>query len=259
MKTRLLLIPFLILLTPAILTANVIVSEDFEDSTLTYSQTPSDNTLGNGMGTFEDYYGRIGIAETNQGYTGFTGQKFWAAQNTDGDTTENTDSVVLSWNGIDITNFSNLMLSGDFASFDNLGNNELNWDPSTSVRIQAQIDGGGFFNVLAFESINNSETNKPVREDVDFDGDGDITGYLLTDNLTNLLRPIAGTGNSLDIRIFVDSLNNAGEDIAFDNVQIIGDLQGVPEPTSLILFGSVLGICTFTRRRTSWFSFLSKN
>ena len=164
MKTRLLLIPFLIFLTPAVLPANVIVSEDFEDSTLTYSQTPLDNTLGNGMGTFEDYYGRIGIAETNQGYTGFTGQKFWAAQNTDGDTTENTDSVVLSWNGINITNFSNLELSGDFASFDNLGNNELNWDPSTSVRIQCRstVEDSSTFSHLNL-SITRRPTNPYVK------------------------------------------------------------------------------------------------
>ena len=269
-------LPILLLLvvSPCLAFANVIISEDFESATaVTYTQsavedntsgntTSLDSTLRNGRGTFEDCYGQVGIADIDQGYTGFGGSSFWAAQNTDGDTSFTSDEITLNWSGIDISNFTNLTFSGDFASFENLS--DPAWDPTTSLRVQAQIDGGGFFNVLGFESINNTATNTAVREDTDFvdaTGNGAFAGEgtLLDDAFQTFTRNINGVGNTLDFRIIVDQLNGNGEDIAFDNISIDGDIQGVPEPTSFLLFGSALGACVLPRRRKSLFSFLSKS
>ena len=162
--------------------------------------------------------------------------------------------------GIDISNFQNLSFSGLFASFDNTTNGVGQYDPNTSVRIEAQIDGGGFFDVLAFESVNNSQDDRQVRGDSDFDGAGDLGGVLLDDTFQSISASIAGTGNLLDLRIIIDSLNSEGEDIGFDNITIEGDeIAAIPEPASFLLFGSALGACVLPRRRKSLFSFLSKS
>lgn len=264
MKFHLPLLCLALAIAPAFVSANVIVSEDFEDQVTTYTQIPVDNTTRNGMGTTEDYFGQVDNSNIDQTYAGFGGNSFWSAQNTDGDTTNNSDNITLEWTGINIAGFTNLTFDGNFATFDNLGglsNGTGHWDPSTSVRVQAQIDGGGFFNVLGFESINNTSTNRAVREDIDFVDNGQGfagEGALLTDNLTLFSRTIAGTGSTLDFRINVTGLNGNGEDIAFDDISINGDLENVPEPASILLFGSALGACVLPRRRKSLFSFLSK-
>lgn len=270
MKLNLPILTLLVAIAPAsLLSADVILSEDFEDTAVDYTQTGTvtaggntfdlgvlpDNTISNFMGTQTDYFGRVDNSIIEATYTGVSGNTFWGAQNTSGDTIAGADVVTLEWTGINIANFTNLTFDGLFASFDNLAGQ---WDPSTSVRIQSQIDGGGFFNVAAFESVNNSTDDRPVRQDIDFDGDGDIDGLLLDDSFQFLSANISGTGNLLDLRIIVDQLNSEGEDIAFDNITIQGDLQGVPEPASLLMFGSALAACTLPRRRKSLFSFLSK-
>lgn len=266
----------LLIVAPCFVSADVIISEDFEDSTLQYDQSGAinvpggtvpimnlaDNTLLAGGGNDENYFGRVNNAsvEANYNLISDNGSFFYGAQNTSGDTTSQPDVVTLEFAGIDISNFQNLSFGGLFASFDNMTNGVGQFDSNTSVRIQAEIDNGGFFNVLAFESVNNSQDDRQVRGDSDFDGAGDLGGILLTDTFQSVSAGIAGTGNLLDVRIIIDSLNSEGEDIAFDNITIEGDeISAVPEPASFLLFGSALGACVLPRRRKSLFSFLSKS
>ena len=279
MKFHLPILTLALAIAPAFVSADVILFEDFEDAAdLTYVQGGAvnfgdtnvtldsplqDNTQANFLGSNTDYFGRVDNSIIEANYTGVSGNTFWGAQNTSGDTNDGPDTVTLTWTGIDISNFTNLTFDGLFASFDNFPGGQ--WDPSTSVRIEAEIDGDGddFFYVAGFESINNSEDDNAARNDTDDSGAGDgafllANEFRLFSQEAGLTADINGTGNLLSLRITVDSLNSEGEDIAFDDISISGDLQNIPEPASLLLFGSALGACVIPRRRKSLFNFLSK-
>ena len=147
--------------------------------------------------------------------------RFLAAMDLDGEGA--TLPIVLQASGIDITGFQNLMLSLAAAEDDDPGSED--WDVSDVVHVAVQIDGGGFTDIVNFESIpDGGDFNAVPAQDADFDGDGD-PGAELTDSFESFTGAIAGTGASLDIRITLD-LNSGDEDIALDDITLSGDMGG---------------------------------
>ena len=121
--------------------------------------------------------------------------------------------------------FSNINISGltnlDFSIFlaeDDNGSSE-NWDPTDFVHITYSIDGGVSQNLIWIESGGTTSNLAPFL-DSDFDGVGD--GAEITPTFTQFVASLVGTGNLLTLTIEMD-LNDGGTDIAFDNVQLVGD------------------------------------
>lgn len=214
--------------------------EDFEttvNSGLNSSITPfSDNSA--------DYFTITDGTNINGTYNPTNqGNSFFAAQDIDGEGA--TNPATLSFNGINISGFTNLGFSGLFAEDDATDSNE-DWDAPDFVSVQYSIDGGALQNLLAFEN-DGSTFNSEAFLDTDFDGIGD--GQVLTDTFTQFNAGITGTGNSLDL-LFTLSLDSGDEDIAFDNITITGDPDSTAVPTPAMLPGLIgFGMSILRKRK----------
>ena len=173
----------------------------------------------------------------NVNFNGVQGTYF-AAQDLDGE--GGPDTATLTFTGIPVSGCQDIEFSGLFAEDDALDGNE-DWDADADlVVVEYQIDGNGFQNLLTFAG--NNGINSEPSEDTDFDDVGD--GTSLTDTFTQFSKPVSGSGNVLDLLIIL-VLDAEDEDIAFDNITILCDANGVIggdiipiETTSLLLAGS---------------------
>lgn len=178
-------------------------------------------------------FGAANPANTNvKSYTGFTGN-FLTGMDLDGEGA--TLPITITWSAIDISSLASLSFSGDFAEFvDGSGN----IDADDFIRIEVQIDGGGFTNILEFRG-NNDGSNEKFAVDTNNDGFGD--GLELSAAAQNFVVNIAGTGNSLDLKISV-SVNSGNEDFGMDNIKI--DVGAAIPPN--VTFDNALGTETET-------------
>ncbi|MDJ0518425.1 MAG: Calx-beta domain-containing protein [Trichodesmium sp. MO_231.B1] len=145
------------------------------------------------------------------------GSFYFAAQDIDGEGAASEQTLTFS--GIDIAGFTNLNFSTLLAEDDDGSNQD--WDLPDFVLFEYQIDGAGFRNLLAIESVPDGDAfNAVPAQDTDFDGDGD--GTEVTDTFASFSSAIAGTGSTLDLRITFD-LDSRDEDLAIDNIEITGD------------------------------------
>jgi len=204
------------LISGAIFSQTTILFEDFEDAELTYTTSIPDDLSD--IAAF-DYFGRIDDTSglpTSVAYSNPQGLGFYGVQDIDGANSGNVDVLELNWEGIDISSFTNLNLSWYVAEDDANDGNE-DWDPSDFVRLEVQVDGGGFSSVFAIES--SGGTNTSPRVDTDFDGIGD--GTEITDVFSQF-SAVVTNGALLDIRLTIDGLGAGDEDLAFDNLLLTG-------------------------------------
>ena len=197
--------------------------EDFEDATLTYVTNVADNLTD--IASF-DYYGRI---DSTSGlpaaisYSNPQGAGFYGAHDTDSPA-GGVSLITLSWNNIDVTGFDNLNLSW-FVAEDVADDTNPDWDLTTSVRLEINLDGGGFAPIFAIESESGVSGNTVPRVDTNFDGVGD--GALITSTFTQFSSTIPN-GSSLDIRLTIEDLDTGDEDIAFDDLFLTGEIDEPP-------------------------------
>ncbi|WP_158520982.1 choice-of-anchor Q domain-containing protein [Fuerstiella marisgermanici] len=128
--------------------------------------------------------------------------------------------ITATWSGLNITGQTGLQFGADFASFDEgaSGDPGGNIEPSDFIRVEVQIDGGGFVSIMEFRGNNTGGANA-AQFSLDTDGDGSGDGTLLADALRNFTADIVGTGNLLDLRISM-SVSDQDEDFAIDNVTV---------------------------------------
>ncbi|OUR94317.1 hypothetical protein A9Q87_01330 [Flavobacteriales bacterium 34_180_T64] len=197
--------------------------EDFEDGTITYVSSPTDNL--NAIGN-NDYYGRIDNTSGlpgNVSYSSQLGQGFYGVQDSDYANSSN-DDILLDWTGIDISGKTNLNLSL-FVAEDDDGSNQ-DWDSTSSLQVQVQIDGGGYNTIFAVEAEEpggDTSNNRPLV-DTNFDGIGD--GAEITDTFAQFSSNIGGIGSTIDVRILMSNLDAGDEDIAIDNIELTGESTG---------------------------------
>lgn len=218
--------------------ADIILSEDFEDASVAYTASPAEFSDGAG-----DFFTRTDGSTIGSfvEYDNIQGSSYFAAMDIDGKGA--TLPGILTFSNINITGYTNLSFSALFAEDDDLTNED--WDNTDYFKVEYQIDGGGYQNLLAFEN-NGATYNTAPYQDTDFDGIGD--GAVLTNVFSLFGADISGAGDSLDVR-FTFRLDAGDEDIAIDTMRIQGDASAVPVPAAIWFLGSGLAGLAGMRRR----------
>ncbi|MCG8649543.1 MAG: PEP-CTERM sorting domain-containing protein [Pirellulales bacterium] len=242
----------LCLLAPVQASGAVILSEDFEDNTLTFSV--SDGLF---FDTGNDFFHIVplnGVPNVDDGpYTGFGGSNFFAAEDINDPQGPNVSGVQTLFFEVNIAGFTDLTFSGLFAagSHDvNNGDTLVRYDVDDGVRVRAQIDDGPIQNLLFLEAFQGADDfNEQLGVDTDFDGTAD--GAVLT-NVASAFNDISitGTGSELVLTIEV-AMDANNEEVAFDNITVSGTptvIAPVPEPATILAVG-LAGVCMGVRRR----------
>jgi len=193
-----------------------IFSEGFETDGNGTRYTTSIAEFTDGSG---DFFTRTDGSNIGSFYavSGQEGSFYFAAMDINGEGAASQQTLTFS--GINISGFTNLNFSTLLAEDDD-GTNQ-DWDISDFVLFEYQIDGGGYNNLLAIESIPDGDNfNAVPAQDTNFDGDGD--GTQVTSTFASFSNAIAGTGSTLDLRVTID-LDAGDEDIAIDSIEITGD------------------------------------
>lgn len=194
-----------------------LLSESFETDGNGTRYTTSIPEFTNGDA---DFFTRTDGSNISSDYnvTGPDGSFYFAAQDIDGPAGF-TSPQSLEFTGIDISDANNLVFSLLVAE-DQATDGNKDWDASDFFTVEYQIDGGGYFDVLAFENSGPTFNTAPF-EDTDFDAVGD--GTEVTSTFATFENPIVGTGSSLDLRITF-GLNSGDEDLAIDLLEVNGDI-----------------------------------
>lgn len=152
------------------------------------------------------------------------GSYYFAAQDIDAE--GETLPVELNIENIDISGLSQLYFSIYLAEDDD-GTNQ-DWDDLDYVHILYDIDNSGTFKNLLWIENDGSQYNSAPLIDTDFDGTGD--GTEITSTFTPFLLQIPELGSEIDIKI-IFNLDSGDEDIALDNIQILGPDTDPPVAT----------------------------
>lgn len=192
-----------------------------------------DTTLGaEGSNGNTNYFFITDGSTIDKIYTGNNGN-FFAAQDVD-DVTGGASPSQLTWSNINISRYSQLVFSGEFAS---TATNTI--DVADFVTLEYRLDGGAWTNLIAFEN-DGTASNTFFLEDTNFDGTGD--GSPLSDTFQAFTKSIPGIGALLDLRLTV-SLNSGSEDIAFEDFRLEGIGTGF-EGNDAVGFGGAIGEST---------------
>jgi hypothetical protein len=219
-------------------TATVILLEDFEDSTVTYTSTaiysdPGFSSLQasnfEGSDGAEDYFGRSGPGgiSTTATLSNVQGSGWFGANHTESipTGTGSYDFSEIIWSGLDISTITDdLQFSALFAQT----SKGYSTVEGGLVDVAVQIDGGGYQTIFRIAS----DAGSQLRIDTNLDGTGE--GTAITDTFTKYSSStFSPTGNTLDLRIRMSGVNGPDENIAFDDISI----TAIPEPSTFALVG----------------------
>ena len=223
--------------------ADILLCEDFEDASITYTTNIAEASDGE-----FDFFGRVAIdgisISPSVNFSNTQGNGYFAAMDTDS-LDGNPDTGVLTFD-IDISGFNNLSFSGLFAE-DVADDGNPDWDANTGFVARYSIDGGDSQNLVAFEA--QAGTNTAPALDTDFDGIGD--GPLLNSTFTEYTMDITEVGNLLSLELTLNNFDAGDEDIAFDNIYLTGDqiTAPVPLPGAMWLFiSAIAGVMSYQRK-----------
>ncbi len=164
-------------------------------------------------------------------FTGMQETYFFAGEDVDG----YLPAYVIT-DAADVTGFTNLQVNLLLGAKDNTGTKEVD----DFLKIEYSIDGGAF--TVAGQFLGDPdelpESLDYFQEDTDLDGVFDEDGIPLTFSMQEFTYDIPATGNSLQLRISVS--NGAGEEVAFDNIQLMGTstIPGIPVNVAVSSDGS---------------------
>ena len=165
----------------------------------------------------------------NNTITNIQGSNYWRAEDIDGIGGGVVNPGVIEWTGINIAGRTELAFTGFFAADDGILNGFKSFEADDFIRVEADIDAGGFTTILEFRSDLSGGAVGNLAVDTDLSGDGD--GVELSTALTSIgTASIAGTGTTLTLRITVSSAE-ALEEIAFDQFALESAPADVIPPT----------------------------
>lgn len=231
-----------LLLCPTLSNGAVVIFQESFETDGNGSRYTASTPFNDGSGDHWNRTDGTNITNISGAYTNVTGSFFWAAEDTDDNGGNGNDEQTLTISGIGISNYTNITVSVDFAAGNTRGPGASAYDASDYLRLNYQLSGGAKTNGVWFSYVNAGDAfNEPIAFDGNFDGNGE--GALLTNTLTTYTFSVPD-GTSLDLlfEVFMDS---GDEEIAFDNIIVMGDL--VPEPSTMLL-GS-FGLLALLRRR----------
>lgn len=185
-------------------------------------------------------------------YTGFTGSFLTGNDIDDSNVGSrvNVDQnvVMLDWTGIDISNRTNLSFDGLFAGGRSADTDDV-YDFPSIMRIEVQIDGTGYEQILDIRQNDPGGSNGFWSVDTDGDGFGDGATTLIDGIARALAASIEGSGQTLDLR-FTATSDSGFEPFAADEFAISGDAA----PFTLTLDQNTIaedGSATLTIARTN--------
>lgn len=193
---------------------SVILVDDFD------TPSPKYTSSGDYFDSSTQYFGTTNDtdADVELGYSNIP--FFGARQLKNGNET-------ISYNGNDITGLSNVSFVIGIAEDKGEGNSE-DWDSGDAVHIEYRLDAGSWTNL--FSIVANGATDTAPQIDTNNDGIGD--GALITSDIGEFdfeLTDLSAT--TLDIRFIFLGLTEAEEDIVFEYLGIVTDLNLFPEIT----------------------------
>ena len=201
-------------------TSTVFFTEDFETDGQGSRYTAS-TPFNDGS---SDHWNRTDgsdISNVSPDYSSYSGTYFWAAEDTDDNGGNGVDDQTLDITGIDITGKTGLQFKALFGAGNEGGAGASSYDSTDYIKVQAQIDGGDYNEVLWYSYLDGGDAySEPFGVDRDFDGSADSAADLLGAALQSYSADISGTGSTLNIRIQVH-MDGPSEEIAFDNIQLL--------------------------------------
>lgn len=200
----------------------VLVNEDFEDPTVTYTTSVPEFTDG-----FTDYFTRTDGSNisTNVEFNNITGLSFFGAQDIDAEGA--TPPLYINFNDLNVASLSSISFEAMFAEDDD-GTNQ-DWDDGDFVKIEYSFDNTIWVPFFAIEGDGSGggAFNHTPRVDTDLDGLGDgaeitdtfamHTGVFANDGVTNPTN-----SSTVSIRVTIN-LDSGDEDIAIDEINITGN------------------------------------
>lgn len=151
------------------------------------------------------------------------GSYFWASEDirTSSPNPNSLPPGQLTTQSINISGYTALSVSLYLATS---GNNNMRWEWSDSINIQASIDGGPYVTVGRF--VGDAQFGGRLRIDADLDGTGEGT---IVDQATfaQYAFTIAGTGSTLNIRLDFDQAGGS-EELAIDLLEVSGTYSCTP-------------------------------
>ncbi|NBD37470.1 MAG: hypothetical protein GVY10_02745 [Verrucomicrobia bacterium] len=171
-------------------------------------------------------------------YSGYTGNWFWAAEDTITDNNPSgltyIDFTGVPVSGVDAVRLSLQVGAGSVDKYDAVDD---------FLDVLYRVDGGPWTPALSFQN-DGSRFNTHLAPDLDLDGIGEGPPLSLTlDTFTSPDLPVAGS--FMDLRIDA-VMTSGGESVAFDNLQV----ATVPEPAFASLLIALLGAAVLPLRRT---------
>ncbi len=219
LRSFIVLLSFLVFCLPFSIGQTTIWSLDFETAG-GYTTSVAEFNAGTG-----DYFIRTDGYDIDAVLTN-SSSYFFAAQDINGG-----DNITLpvSIDNINIQNYTNIELRIDIAEDDD-GTNE-DWDDADYFHVKYDIDNSGIPTNLLWIENDGSQYNSAPFLDTDFDATGD--GTEITNTFSQFTKTIPETGNLMDLTIEF-YLDSGDEDIAIDNIELVGTLATNNDNTSLV-------------------------
>ena len=190
---------------------------DFETAGSGYTVSPQEYSTGLGS-SFPDYYKRTDGTDITPSvtFTNKQGTYFFSGEDLD----NLAASYTVTGDALSISGYENLqiklLVGGSGVGYTKEGEEYL--------KIQYQIDGGGFTTLAQFLGNGSYYTE-------DSDADGTVDGSNIDTPMQEFTYSIPTTGSTLQVRL--EAFNGGSEEIAFDNIRILGT---VVLPVELISF-----------------------
>jgi methionine-rich copper-binding protein CopC len=206
-----------------------------------YTATSEFNDIAGSNGN--DHWGRTDdsagspVSNVTADYSGFDGTFFWAAEDVNDPQGNGLNPQTIAINGINITGFENLVISGLFGAGNENGLGASNYDSTDYITVEYEIDGGGFNDGLCFNyepgsGDSNPISNEPIGFDADCDGQSEGPAFRLGTALQEFTFAVPETGTTMNLLISV-AMDSGSEEAAFDNIKVTGDVTGVDNPPAV--------------------------